>query len=364
MEHRHPFLPLKGRGAAINPDNRFDAWAREAADDGWDHGDGEDEDATTQVKTELIVDTTKTVIARNESPDVPFSQSINPYRGCEHGCIYCFARPSHAYLGFSPGLDFETKIVYKPDAAECLRKELAKPSYICLPIALGINTDAYQPVERKLGLTRSILKVLAETRHPVSLITKSALILRDLDIISAMARDNLVSVAVSITTLNKELARKLEPRAAAPQRRLEVIRALTDAGVAVTVLMAPVIPALTDHEVESLLEATANAGASSAGYVLLRLPHEVSPLFRNWLSHHEPGRAVHVMSLVQQMRGGKDYDSRFGARMRGEGTLADLLEKRFVLARKRFGLDRKRPPLNCSLFTAPRLPTAQLDLFY
>ena len=362
MEHRHPFQPLKGRGAAINPDNRFDLWAREAVDDGWGHDD-EDENATTQVKTELIVDTTKTIITRNDSPDIPFSQSINPYRGCEHGCIYCFARPSHAYLGFSPGLDFETRIVYKPDAAKCLREELAKPGYVCLPIALGINTDAYQPVERKLGLTRSILEVLAETRHPVSLITKSALILRDLDLIAAMARDNLVRVAISITTLKHDLARKLEPRTAAPKRRLEVVRALADAGVAVTVLMAPVIPALTDHEVEGLLEAAANAGASSAGYVILRLPHEVSPLFRNWLSHHEPGRAVHVMSLVRQTRGGKDYDSRFGTRMRGEGPLADLLEKRFTLAKKRFGLDRARRSLDCSLFTPPRLPDAQLDLF-
>lgn len=361
MDLRHPPHPTppKGRGAAVNPDNRFAAWAREAVDDGWGNTEGE----PTPLATELIVDTAKTVISRNDSPDIRFSQSINPYRGCEHGCIYCFARPSHAYLGLSPGIDFETKIAWKADAAERLRKELAKPGYVCSPIALGINTDAWQPVERKLGVTRDLLEVLAETRHPVSLITKSALILRDLDLISAMARDRLVHVAVSITTLNKELARKLEPRAATPQRRLEVIRILADAGIAVTVLMAPVIPALTDHEVESLLEAAAQAGASSAGYVLLRLPREVNPLFQNWLSNHEPGRATHVMSLVRQMRGGRDYDSTFGSRMRGEGPLADLLSKRFALARKRFGLDRKTASLDCSLFTPPVVATPQLNLF-
>ena len=361
MDPRHPNGPSKGRGAAINPDVRFAAWAREAADDGWERVD---EDESTQVKTQLILDTTKSIIARNDSPDVGFSQSINPYRGCEHGCIYCFARPTHAYLGYSPGLDFETKILYKPDAPALLRAELAKPGYVCATIALGINTDAYQPIERKLGLTRAILEVLAETRHPVSIVTKSALILRDLDILAEMARCHLFSAAVSITTLNRDLARRLEPRAAAPQRRIEVVRALSDAGVPVTVLMAPVIPALTDHEVEPVLEAAANAGARSAGYVLLRLPHEVNPLFQNWLSHHEPGRAAHVMSLVRQQRGGKDYDSEFGTRMRGVGPLADLLEQRFALARKRFGLDRERmAPLDCSQFSPPRKATPQLDLF-
>ena len=355
----HPsYPPPKGRGAAINPDNRFSDWAREAIDDGW----GNTEEEPKPLATELIVDIAKTVISRNDSADIPFSQSINPYRGCEHGCIYCFARPSHAYLGLSPGIDFETKIAWKADAAARLRVELAKPGYVCSPIALGINTDAYQPVERKLGVTRALLEVLAETRHPVSLITKSALILRDLDLISAMARDRLVHVAVSITTLNKDLARKLEPRAATPQRRREVIRILADAGIAVTVLMAPVIPALTDHEVESPLEAAAAAGASSAGYVLLRLPREVNPLFQNWLSHHEPGRATHFMSVVRQMRGGRDYDSTFGSRMRGEGPLADLLSKRFALARKRFGLDNKLPVLDCSLFTPPVAATPQLNL--
>ncbi len=349
---------IHGRGTAALPDNRYSALTRETVDDGWGH----EEDAPSPPTT-LIVDTAKSVITRNDSPDIPFSSSLNPYRGCEHGCIYCYARPSHAWLGLSPGLDFETRLAYKPDAAQRLRDELARPGYRCEPIALGMNTDAWQPVERKLGITRGLLEVLAETQHPVSMITKSALILRDLDLIAPMAKAGLAHVGVSITTLDKALARKLEPRAAAPQRRLDVVRALADAGIAVTVMMAPVIPALTDHEVESILEAAAQAGARNAGYVLLRLPHEVNPLFRNWLSQHAPGRAGHVMSLIRQMRGGRDYDSRFGLRLRGEGPLAHLLAQRFAMARRRFGLDQPVPPLDSTRFIAPRPVSPQAELF-
>ena len=351
--------PGHGRGAGFNPDNRFSDLTREAVDDGWANIGEEN----TPPATTLIVDTAKTVISHNHSPDIPFSQSINPYRGCEHGCIYCFARPSHAWLGLSPGLDFETRLAWKPDAAQRLREELGRPGYRCSPIALGINTDAWQPVERKLGITRALLEVLDETQHPVSMITKSALILRDLDLITPMARDNLAHVAISITTLDKALARLLEPRAAAPHRRLEVVRALADAGIDVTVLMAPVIPGLTDHEVEPLLEAAARAGARNAGYVLLRLPREVSPLVRDWLARHHPDRAAHVMSLVRQTRGGRDYDSRFGLRQRGTGPLADLLAQRFALAKKRLGLNRYIAPLDCSRFTPPLPPSPQGELF-
>ena len=287
--------PRKGRGAVISPDGRFDAWQRDAAEDGWWN---EDEAAPA---TELIADSAKSVITYNDSPDIPYDRSINPYRGCEHGCAYCFARPSHAYLGLSPGLDFETKIAYKADAAETLRRELAKPSYVCQPVALGINTDAWQPVERRLRVTRGILEVLADARHPVTIVTKSALILRDLDLLAEMARSNLVHAAVSITTLDGELARTMEPRAPSPRRRLSVIAALAAAGIPTAVMVAPLIPALADHEMENILAAAREAGASSAGYILLRLPHEVKPLFRAWLDSHRPGRAerYHLRTVVR-----------------------------------------------------------------
>ncbi len=358
----HP-VTRKGRGAADNPDNRYARWRREAAEDGWWN---DPEEQAPPIPTELIVDTARTVISYNDSPDIPFDRSINPYRGCEHGCSYCFARPSHAYLGLSPGLDFETKLAYKPDAAQVLRRELADPKYICKPVALGINTDGWQPVERGLRLTRAILEVLAECRHPVSMVTKSALILRDLDLLSAMARQNLVRVAVSITTLDANLARRMEPRAASSQRRLSVLRELSAAGVPTMVLVAPLIPALTDHELERILEAAAEAGVRSAGYVLLRLPHEVKPLFRDWLEREQPGRAEHVFSLLRQMHGGKEYDSRFGQRQRGAGPLAEIINQRFKTALRRLGLARPLDALDCTLFQRPADPAApppQLSLF-
>jgi DNA repair photolyase len=350
----------KGRGAVISPDGRFDAWQREAADDGWW---SEDEAAPA---TELIVDAAKSVITRNDSPDIPYDRSINPYRGCEHGCSYCFARPSHAYLGLSPGLDFETKIAYKADAAECLRRELAKPGYACRPVALGINTDAWQPVERRLRVTRGILEVLAATRHPVTIVTKSALILRDLDLLTDLARERLVHVAVSITTLDPALARTMEPRAPSPRRRLSVIAALAAAGIPTAVMVAPLIPALADHEMESILAEARAAGASSAGYILLRLPHEVKPLFRAWLETHWPGRADHVYSLMRQLHGGREYDSAFGSRQRGSGPLAEIIAQRFRSAVRRLGLDAPTPPLATTAFRPPPgtpAATPQMTLF-
>lgn len=349
----------KGRGAADNPDPRFSEFARERSDDGW----GSLDTAADIPATTLIVDTAKSVITRNDSPDVPFELSINPYRGCEHGCCYCFARPSHAYLGLSPGLDFETKIAWKPDAAARLREELARPGYRCSPVALGINTDGWQPVERRLKLTRALLEVLCECRHPVSIVTKSALIERDLDLLADMARDDLVTVMFSVTTLDPDLARRMEPRAAQPLRRLQAMRCLHEAGVPVGVLFAPLIPALNDHDMEAVLERSRDAGAESAGYVLLRLAREVKELFGDWLARHEPGKAAHVMSLLRQMHGGREYDPSFGSRMRGRGVFADVIEQRFQAACRRLGLNRTRRELDCSRFRPPRKATSQLDLF-
>ncbi|OHC71823.1 MAG: DNA repair photolyase [Rhodocyclales bacterium RIFCSPLOWO2_02_FULL_63_24] len=352
--------PHKGRGSVISPDGRFDAWQRETAEDGW----WNEEEAAPH--TELMVDIAKSVITYNDSPDIPYDRSINPYRGCEHGCAYCFARPSHAYLGLSPGLDFETKIAYKADAAATLRRELAKPSYVCRPVALGINTDAWQPVERRLRVTRGILEVLAETRHPVTIVTKSALILRDLDLLAAMARGKRVHVAVSITTLDAGLARAMEPRAPSPQRRLSVVAALAAAGIPTAVMVAPLIPALSDHELEAILAAAREAGASSAGYILLRLPHDVKPLFHAWLASHQPGRAGHVYSLMRQLHGGKEYDSAFGSRQRGSGPLAEIIAQRFRIAVRRLGLDAPSAPLETSDFRPPQkqdVSTPQLSLF-
>jgi DNA repair photolyase len=346
-----------GRGSGASPDSRFLAWQRQAEDDGWPR------DAVAPPKTMLSIDRSRTVISRNESPDVPFDRSINPYRGCEHGCAYCFARPTHAWLGLSPGLDFETRLSYKPDAAEQLAGELARPTYACAPIALGVNTDAYQPVERQLGITRSILKVLSDCRHPVVIVTKGALIERDIDLLESMARDRLVQVMVSVTTLDAPLARRLEPRATAPHRRLEMMATLAAAHIPVGVLVAPVIPALTDHEMEGILAAAAAHGASSAGYVLLRLPLEVRPLFIDWLNEHTPDRAGHVMSLLRQTRGGRDNDPRFGHRMKGSGPIADLYRQRFSLACRSLGLANRHADLNTGLFRPPPPADGQLPLF-
>ncbi len=349
----------QGRGAVSNPAGRFEALREEAFDDGWDARDPPPE----RVPTEVIIDRTKSIIARNDSPDIPFDRSINPYRGCEHGCIYCFARPSHAYLGFSPGLDFETKIVAKPEAAGLLRRELRKRGYEVGPLALGSNTDPYQPVERDLRITRQLLEVLSEARHPTGIVTKSALILRDLDIIVPMAKEGLAQVMVSVTTLRRDLARAMEPRAAAPARRLATIVALREAGVPVGVLASPMIPGLNDSELEAILEAAADAGAGSAGFILVRLPHELKELFSEWLETHVPTRAAHVESLIRDTRGGRLYEARFGERMRGQGPYAELLANRFRVASRRYGLDRKHPPFRLDLFRPPRAPGAPRSLF-
>ena len=363
---RRPETPavLKGRGTTAQPANRFASARTEATDDGWDvqHWYDADGEASPHPQTQITDERARSIISRNDSPDIGFSQSINPYRGCEHGCVYCFARPTHAYLDLSPGLDFETKLYAKTNAAERLRVELSKPRYHCSPIALGINTDAYQPIERRYKITRSILEVLAETHHPVGLITKSALIERDLDLLVPMAKEGLVTVYFSITTLDNHLASKMEPRASAPHRKLKAMRTLRDAGVPVGVMVAPVIPAITDPELETILETARDAGAGAAGYVLLRLPHELKELFHDWLAQRFPERAEHVMSLIRQMHGGQDYDPTFGKRMRGEGPFAQLLQRRFSLAYARLGFGRL-PPLRCDLFVPPARPSPQGSLF-
>jgi len=350
---------IKGRGATINIEGRFEVWSREAVDDTWFQDPG---DEPSRPKTVVTIETVKSIITRNDSPDIGFSQSINPYRGCEHGCPFCYARPSHAYLGLSPGIDFETRLLAKVDAAKRLREELAKPGYRCEPIAIGVNTDAYQPIERKYRITRSILEVANETRHPVTLITKSALIERDIDLLASLAKDNLTWVTLSIVTLDREISRHLEPRTSAPPRRLEAIEKLSAAGIPVNVNIAPVIPFLTDSELESIMEAAAKAGAISAAYTMLRLPWEVKGIFRAWLDAHFPLKAEHVMSRVRDMRGGKENDPNFGSRMVGKGELAELLAQRFRKAVKRFGLDRETPDLDCTRFVAPRLD-GQQNLF-
>jgi DNA repair photolyase len=343
---------------------RFESVAREAFDDGWTP----EEPDQRELKTTVTIERARSIISHNDSPDVGFSQSINPYRGCEHGCPYCYARPSHAYLELSPGLDFETKLFAKTNAPELLREELAKPSYKPSPIALGANTDCYQPIERKYRITRQILEVLAECDHPLTIVTKSALIERDLDILGPMAGKNLVKVFVSIGTLDRSIARKIEPRAASPQRRLDVLKALSKAGVPCGVMVAALVPALNDKTMEHVLEAAAAAGATEAAYVILRLPHELKAVFKEWLAKHYPDRAVHVMSIVRQMRGGRENDPNFGTRMSGTGTYAELMEKRFDIACRRYGLNardgagRERPDLDCSRFRPPS-PEGQLKLF-
>jgi DNA repair photolyase len=349
---------LKGRGARSNESSRYDAERRVGFDDGW----GTDDEAPPPIKTEVSRDTTRTIIARNTSPDISFNQSINPYRGCEHGCIYCFARPTHAYLGLSPGLDFESKLLVKPDAAKLLEAELKKPSYRPQVIAMGTNTDPYQPVEREWRVTRSILQVMAEFKNPVGIVTKSALITRDIDILAPMAAEGLAKVAVSITTLDRKLARIMEPRAATPERRLETLRALSTAGIPTTVMTAPIIPALNDEEMETILARAAEAGATQAGYTLLRLPLEIKDLFREWLETQVPDRAKHVMSLVRSMRNGKDYDSNWGTRMTGTGPYASLIAQRFAIATRRLGLNEKHVPLDISKFRRPPQTGDQLAL--
>lgn len=326
----------KGRGALSNPEGRFESRRHDDFDDGW-KTDADDEELPP-LETVVRPDPARSLISRNQSPDIPFDQSINPYKGCEHGCIYCYARPSHAYLNLSPGLDFETKLFYKQHAAELLEQELRRPGYKPLPITIGANTDPYQPIERGLKVTRSILEVLQRFRHPLSIITKSHLVTRDADILGEMARDNLAVVMVSITTLDSELKRSLEPRAASPGSRLKAVETLTKAGVPVGVMTAPIIPMVNDAEMEHILEAAAAAGAIGAGYVLLRLPYELKELFQEWLTAHYPLKAEHVMSLIRQSRGGKEYQSGFGTRMRGTGEYAELIAQRFALACKRHSL--------------------------
>jgi DNA repair photolyase len=351
---------FKGRGSSSNVAGRFDSLTLEKTDDGWY------QDEIVENLTETVLpDRARSVITSNDSPDVGFEVSINPYRGCAHGCVYCFARPTHSYLGLSPGLDFETKLFYKADAVNILEAELSKPKYVCKTIALGINTDGYQPLEKRLQITRDILAVLTRCRHPVTIVTKSALIVRDLDLLTDLAKDKLVSVMVSVTSLTNEIKRTLEPRTASPQARLRVIQQLSEAGVPVGVLVAPVIPAITDHEMEDIMAAAKEAGASRAGYVLLRLPHELKVIFREWLAEHYPDRAKHVMSLINQSRGGKDYDSQFGTRMRGTGPYAELLRTRFDLAKRKLGFAGadERYELDTSLFRPPPKVTPQLSLF-
>ncbi len=345
--------PRKGRGALSSPKSRFAEHDRVAVDDGWQDDWGSPRGAlppggrpppggadlkVPALRTHLHLDSARSILSRNDSPDVPFDRSLNPYRGCQHGCVYCYARPSHAYLGLSPGLDFETEIFYKPEAPALLRADLARPGYRPAPVALGSNTDAYQPSERHLRIARGLLEVLREARHPVVVITKSDLVLRDLDLLADLARERLAAVLVSITTLDSQLARRLEPRAAAPCRRLAAIEGLTTRGVPCGVLVSPVIPGLTDHEIEGILAAAAQAGSSQASHIILRLPMELAELFQDWLAAHYPDRAGKVLSLLRQCRGGRLNDPRFGSRMRGGGPIADLIAQRFALAARRLGL--------------------------
>ncbi|MEM9330088.1 MAG: PA0069 family radical SAM protein [Pseudomonadota bacterium] len=348
----------KGRGATLNPSGRFDTHTRHVFDDGW-----QTLDELPPFKTEVQTENPKTIITKNESPDLHFDRSINPYRGCEHGCIYCFARPSHAYMGLSAGLDFESNLFAKPNAAKLLQKELARKGYQPRTLAIGTNTDPYQPIEKQWRVTREILEVLEASNHPVAIVTKSALVTRDIDILERMAAKNLVKVALSITSLDRRLARAMEPRAATPGLRLKAVRDLKAAGIPVSVMVAPVIPALNDHEIERILDSAQAAGAAEAGFILLRLPREVSPLFRDWLLHHYPDRYRHVMNLLRAMRGGKDYDAEFGKRLRGDGPYAWQIGRRFEMACKRLGLNETRRTLNRNLFTPPQVKGDQLCLF-
>ncbi len=352
-------LPARGRGAQSNASGRYESLKHEAFDDGWTVEDAEPK----QLQTTLTAEKAKVILTRNDSPDIGFDRSINPYRGCEHGCTYCYARPAHAYMGLSPGLDFESKLFFKPEAARLLEKELSKPTYRPEFIHIGGNTDPYQPQERKLRVTRGVVEVLVRFRHPFSVITKSALIVRDLDLLAEAARMGLTRVAVSVTTLDRKLARSMEPRAATPEKRIDAIRQLTRAGVPVTVMFAPCIPGLNDHEMEAVLERAAAAGASGAGYVALRLPMEIKDLFREWLETDHPDRARRVMSLVRQIRGGKDYDAQWKSRMKGEGPVGELMATRFKAAKRRYGLEFRFDGLDLNQFRVPPKAGDQIDLF-
>jgi DNA repair photolyase len=359
LQQDTPDRTRRGRGAVGNPTGRFERYRHEPLDDGWTDADPRPEPLRTTVTPE----TCRSIITRNDSPDVPFDLSINPYRGCEHGCIYCFARPSHAYLGLSPGLDFESRIISKPDAPERLAEELRRPGYQCQVLVLGANTDPYQPADRELRITRRLLEVLLAFRHPVSLVTKGALVLRDLDLLVEMARRSLAHVSVSVTTLDRSLARAMEPRAASPERRLEVIAALKESGVPVGVLSSPMIPGLNDSELEAILEAAAGAGAKEAGYILLRLPGELRQLFTEWLEARYPGRAARVLSLIRQTREGELYRGEFGERMRGTGPYATLLRRRFEVACRKLGLGERGAELDVTRFRPPPRTGDQLPLF-
>ena len=357
---RKATAPVKGRGAASRVAGRFERRELRGEDDGW--GSVYAEREAPKPRTLVTSERARTIISRNQSPDVGFSQSVNPYRGCEHGCVYCFARPSHAYLDLSPGLDFETRLFTKTNAPELLRAELAKPGYVPSPIALGINTDGWQPIERDHGISRACLEVLLEMRHPLHIVTKGSALLRDVDLLAELARHGLVHVSVSVTTLDNALSARLEPRAAAPHTRLKMIAAMHEARVPAGVLVAPVIPMITDQHLEHILQAAREAGADAAGYVLLRLPHELKEIWREWLELHYPDRAERVMSLVRQMRGGKDYQSAFGSRMRGQGPFADLIAMRFAKTRRKLGFPGL-PTLRSDLFAPPRTQSPQGDLF-
>ena len=348
----------RGRGSLSNATGRYEPLARVAFDDGW-----QGLEDLPPFKTTVTADTTRKIITRNDSPDISFDRSINPYRGCEHGCVYCFARPTHAYLGLSPGLDFESKLFMKPNAPELLERELSAPGYVPKVIAIGTNTDPYQPIERRYKIMRRILEVLDSAGHPVGIVTKSALVLRDLDILARMAKRDLVKVALSVTTLDPQLARTMEPRAATPTRRLDTLRQLVKAGVPATVMVAPVIPALNDDEIERILEAVAAAGVRHAGYVLLRLPLEVRDLFREWLMTNFPDRYRHVFKLIRDMRGGKDYDSTFGQRQTGTGPIAWMIGRRFEVACEKLGFNAAKHKITTEHFRPPRLAAKQLDLF-
>ena len=354
-----PHTVIRGRGAVSNASGRYEPTSREAFDDGWTEADGEPK----PLRTELTAERARKIISRNDSPDVGFSASINPYRGCEHGCIYCYARPAHAWMGLSPGLDFESKLFFKPEAAKLLERELSKPGYLPDPIHIGGNTDPYQPIEKTLRITRSVLEVLDRFNHPCSIITKNAHITRDADVLGRMAGRGLTRAFVSVTTLDRKLARAMEPRAATPDKRLESIRRLADAGVPVGVGVAPMIPGLNDHEMEAILEAAAGAGATSAMFITLRLPLEIKDLFREWLAQAYPDRAERVMSLVRQTRGGKDYDSEWGSRMKGTGPVAALMAARFRKATRKFGLNLDRAPLDTAQFRVPAKVGDQMDFF-
>jgi len=347
-----------GRGSALNPKGRFEEKSTTAFDDGWPG-----EEPLGALKTTVVLEKPRRIITTNQSPDIPFDRSINPYRGCEHGCIYCYARPSHAYMGLSAGLDFETRLFAKPDAAKLLEQEFSHPKYKPKLIAIGTNTDPYQPIEKKYALMHEILTVFLQARHPLTITTKSALILRDVDLLSQMAEKNLIEVGISITTLDRKMARAMEPRAATPNRRLETIAALARARVPVRVMVSPLIPGLNDHEMEAIVEAAAQAGAHDGDYILLRLPFEVAPLFKDWLLRTYPDRYRRIIGLLRTMRGNKDYDANWQNRMCGSGPFADIMARRFQLARKRFFPGKMRPRLSFTAFTPPKRETAQLSLF-